>query len=124
MKRLFDAPAGRCMLHTWGGEGWQFIEVTVFRADGFSVREEMGGGARTEPYASLIHRLTGLELSEAEVLVAETTARWRDSGEEAEQGRQGRSLLRLFKGSLVSGVSIAAAVAGGAFVAGRRRHAP
>lgn len=112
------------MLHTWGGDGWQFIEVTVFGADGFTVREDMGGGARTEPYASLIHRLTGLDLPEAEVIAAEATARWRNSGEEAEQGRQGRMLLRLFKGTFVGGVFAAAAVAGGAFLAGRRRHAP
>ena len=120
---LFDAPAGRCVLHTWGGNGWQFYELTIFGADGYSVRQDTGGGTDAEPLASFISRLTGLGDPEADVIAADTTARWRDSGEEAEQARQGRRLLWLVKGSLVGGASAVAAVAVGVLVAGRRLRA-
>lgn len=123
VKRLVDAPAGRCVLHTWGGNGWQFTEVTVFGADGYSVREDMCGGTDPEPLGSFISRLTGLAGPEADVIAAETTSRWRDSGEEAEQGRQGRRLLMLVKGTIVGGASAAAAVAVGVHMAERRRRA-
>lgn len=122
MKRLFDAPAGRCVLHTWGGDGWQFTEITIFGAEGYSVREDVGGGMDAEPLASFISRLTGLAAPEADVIAADTTARWRDSGEEAEQTRQGRRLLLLVKGTLLGGASAVAAVAAGVLVAGRRRQ--
>ena len=123
MKRLFDAPVGRCVLHTWGGNGWQFTEIAIFGADGYSVREDVGGGMDAEPLASFISRLTGLAGPEADAIAADATARWRDSGEEADQARQGRRLLLLFKGTLLGGASAVAAVAAGALVAGRRRRA-
>jgi hypothetical protein len=123
VKVLFDAPAGRCVLHTWGGNGWQFYEVTVFGADGYSVREDVGGGTHAEPFASFISRLTGLAAPEADVIAADTTARWRDSGEEAEQARQGRRLLWWVKGTLVAGASAVGAVVAGVLVAERRHRA-
>ncbi len=124
MKSLFDAPAGRCVLHTWGGNGWQFTEVTVFDADGYSVREDMCGGMDPEPLGSFISRLTGLAAPEADVIAAESTARWHESGEEAEQNRQTRRVLRRLKGALLVGASAVAAVAGVAVVAERRRRGP
>jgi hypothetical protein len=123
VQRFIDAPAGRCVLHTWGGNGWQFTEVTVFGADGYSVRQDMHGGMDREPLGSFISRLTGLAAPEAEVVAAETTARWRDSGEEGEQTRQSQRLLWWVKGALLGGAAAVATVAGGAFVAGRRRRA-
>jgi len=127
MKRLFDAPAGRCVLHTWGGNGWQFTEVSVFDADGYSVREDMCGGMDPEPLGSFISRLTGLAAPEADVIAAESVARWHEGGEQAEQTRQSRRLLRRLKSTLFVGaaaVAAGAAVAGGALVAGRRRRSP
>lgn len=121
MKKLFDAPAGRCVLHTWGGNGWQFTEVTVFGADGYAVHEDVCGGVDPEPLGLFISRMTGLAALEADVLATETTARWRDSGEEAEQTQQARKLLRQFSSTLLGGASVAAGVAAGARLAKRRR---
>ena len=122
VKRLFDAPAGRCVLHTGGGNGWQFTEVTVFDADGYSMREDMCGGVDPEPLGLFISRLTGLAPPAADVIAAETTARWHDSGEEAEQTRQSRRLLWWVRSALLVGASAVAAVTGGVLVTERRRR--
>jgi predicted esterase len=84
VKRLFDSPSGRCVLHTWGGNGWQFNELTVFGHDTYAVLDDMCGGVGAEPLNLFIARLTGLSAAEAEDIATEMTARWRDSGEEAE----------------------------------------
>lgn len=101
--------------------GWQFSEVMVFGDDGYRVREDMCGGKDPEPLGAFVSRLTGLAGPDADAIAAESTARWRKSGEESEQTRQGRRLLRSLQGTLVVGAS-AVVVAVGALVAERWRR--
>jgi hypothetical protein len=123
VKKLFDTPSGRCVLHTWGGNGWQFTELTAFGPDGYAVLEDMCGGIGAEPLDLFITRLTGLSTAEANNIATEITARWRDSGEEAEQSEYSRNLRRQVRSKLLRGASTIAAVAGGVRVAKPlRRH--
>lgn len=122
VKRLFDSPSGRCVLHVWGGNGWQFNELTVFGPDGYAVLEDMCGGVDAEPLDHFISRLTGLSTAESDNIATEVTARWRDSGEEAEQSEYSRKLLRQVSSTLLGGASAVAAVAGGVGVAKRLRR--
>ncbi len=107
MKRLLTAPVGVVEVELVGSRDYQFVTVTRFDADGWSVAESSWGSAQDRSLGQFLAEETGFSDAEAAHHAADLSAAYRERGGYEE----GSAVARKFTAGVLVTVAAVAVLA-------------